>query len=473
MKFVEQALVAGILVLGLAAYLPAIESISRPGIEEIVSTDTGEEQENLDTSTATIHPDKGSADEAPEEGLAAGDDMEHTVAGAEMLYRQAVASYAGGNTARARRLYSASLHVLASAGIDPQLQYQLCEDFDNLFEKLKYMDASSGKTADRYSIPLDVDNELVQKYLKIFGSGSAREELQRALERGSRYRDMILRIIREYDLPDELVYLPVIESLYDNDCQSTAGALGIWQLMPERARHLGLKVNYWIDERKDPEKATRAACRYLKSLYQMFDDWHLALAAYNRGEYGLAHDLEASRSTDLRQVSGRKAVPRETECFVPRFIACALIADNPGRYGLNVRQQIPLAYDRVIVNSIIDLKIIARCSNATIGEIRRLNPALKAWCTPRNYAGFELHLPSGTSDHFLAAIARVDDLNPHQGYIKYRVTRGDCLDVIARRFQTTVTEIRRANNLPRADCLRINQVLVIRPGRQYMAGMQD
>jgi membrane-bound lytic murein transglycosylase D len=454
-----------------------------------VAEQTSEEapDNSVETSSAAINRENEPADGTDDEVLAAADGkasdggsldpayrdgLESAINKAETLYKNAVASYSNGNRARARQLYNEALRILSSANIDPQIQYQLSENFGNLFAKLKRILAGRSPTncgGGSYSIPMDRDNELVQKYLQLYTKSCARGDIQKALERSGMYRAMIVKILREYDLPDELVYLPVIESFYNNDCLSGAGALGLWQLMPERARHLGLKVNYWVDERKDPEKATRAACRYLKELYQMFDDWHMALAAYNRGEYGLARDLRFSNATNIREIRERRAVPKETECFVPQYIACTLIGNNPAQYGLSESPAPVLSYDTVVVNTIIDLKIVANCTHATIGEIRRLNPALKAWCTPYSYPGFELHVPSGTRKIFLANIARIKDLNPFQGYIKYRVAKGDCLDLVARKFKTTSAEIRKVNNIKNPRQLKVNQVLVIRPGRCYAA----
>jgi membrane-bound lytic murein transglycosylase D len=354
----------------------------------------------------------------------------------------------------------------------PQLYYLLKGQFTLLFADLeKTMESvrrSGNPGTGKYAIPMDTDNEVVQRYLKRYTEGDARPVIKKALERSGRYRAMIVRILREYNLPEELVYLPVVESLYNINDVSRAGAVGLWQLMPERARYLGLKVNYWIDERKDPEKSTRAAARYLKELYIMFDDWHLALAAYNRGEFGLVRDLQFSKATNIEQMKNRGAVPKETGLFVPQFIACTLIGDNYREYGFDLRFEEPVPYDRAVIDKIIDLKVIAECVHSTIGEIRELNPALRAWCTPHNYPGFELLVPAGTKAMFERNIAQVKELNPSMGFIKYKVARGDCLSTIARKFHTTSAAIREDNRIRDPRNLRVNQTLVIRPGRKYM-----
>lgn len=281
---------------------------------------------------------------------------------------------------------------------------------------------------------------------------------------------MVLAKLREYGLPEELVYLPIVESLYSNNDLSSAGALGIWQFMPKRARALNLKINYWIDERKDPEKATRAAAEYLRDLFLMFDDWHLALAAYNRGEYGLGRDLRFSQATNIVQMADRKAVPRETEKYVPQFIAATIIAENYRDYGFNPKFEQPEQYDEVITTNVVDLKIAAECVNASVETIRELNPAIMAWCTPQNYPDFKLKLPKGTRDMYLENIAKVKDLNPTRGFIKYKVAKNDSLSKIAYKFKTSVDSIREDNKLKRSCVLRIGQVLIVRPGKKYFAG---
>jgi membrane-bound lytic murein transglycosylase D len=317
----------------------------------------------------------------------------------------------------------------------------------------------------RYTIAMTTDNRLVKHFLSIYSADGSKDRLETALKRMGKYREMVLRILHEYDLPDELVYLPVIESLYYNDDLSSAGALGIWQIMPERARAMGLKVNYWIDERKDPEKATRGAAQYLKDLYVMFDDWHLALSAYNRGEYGLGRDLKFARATNMEQAG--RAVPKETELFVPQFIATTLICDNPKKYGLKYEFDKVEKCDEVVINEVVDLKIAADCAGTSLAKIHELNPAILAWCTPNNYPNFVLKIPAGTRDRFIEKIAMVKDLNPTSGFVKYRVEKGDCLDKIAKKYFTTVAELKQQNNITGGRLIKLNQQLVIRPGRAY------
>lgn len=391
---------------------------------------------------------------------------------AETLFNKADKSFTKGNSDKAQELYDQSLTTLAQAGLEAAVFNELRDDFKAMFAKLNttlHTAASRNARSSSYKIPMDENNELVQKYLKLYTENAAAKKLiMDALKRSGRYRPMILKTLKEYDLPEELVYLPVVESLYRVGDRSRAGALGLWQIMPSRARALDLKLNYWVDERKDPEKSTRAAAQYLRELYQMLDDWHLVLAGYNRGEFGLVRDLKFSNATNICEMADRRAVPKETRLYVPQFIAVCLIAANPKKYGYDFMYDPPLEYDTIHASSVIDLKIVAQCAGTTVQAIRELNPSLLAWCTPHNAPGFELHIPSGTAALFTANIATVKDLNPDPGYIKYKVQKNDWLEKIAKRFSTTVSAIKEDNARVRTQkYLRVGQVLIIRPGRKY------
>jgi len=389
---------------------------------------------------------------------------------AEFLLREAEMNYEQGNKTRAEKLFHESFETLNSAELEVSSLYAVRSSYNNLITAVTktFSDKKQSKTSSgKYRIPMDTDNELVKKYIALYSQGRPKETITRAFERSGRYRSMILKVLKEYDLPEELIYLPVVESLYSNNDLSRAGALGLWQIMPERGRALNLRVNHWIDERKDPEKATRAAAQYLKELYTLFDDWHLALAAYNRGEFGLSRDLKFLKATNIETMNSRNAVPRETRNYVPQFIACVVIGDNYKDYGFEFNFENPVEYDDVVIDKIVDLEVIAKCAGTDTQTIRDLNPSLRAWCTPYNYPDFKLHIPRGAKAAFLDNLAQVKDLNPSRGYIKYKISRGDYLGKIAKKFQTSVSALKQDNKIKNEKALRIGQVLIIRPGRKY------
>jgi membrane-bound lytic murein transglycosylase D len=271
------------------------------------------------------------------------------------------------------------------------------------------------------------------------------------------------------NLPEELLYLPIVESLYNINAVSRTGAVGLWQIMAHRGRALGLQINYWVDERKDPEKSTKAACLYLKQLYLMLNDWHLALAAYNRGEYGLIRDMKFSNASNISEMINRNAIPKETQNYVPQFIAVATIAKDLKLYDFSdLKYAPPLKYDVYYTNKVIDLKIVASCANTTLEEIKKLNPALQAWSTPSGYSNFALKIPYGSKDLFLENLSKVKDLNPSPGFVKHKVIKGEYLEKIASKYKTLPKEIYKDNpTLLKHKYLKPGQTLIIRPGRKY------
>jgi membrane-bound lytic murein transglycosylase D len=393
---------------------------------------------------------------------------------AQVYYQKFYNAFKANHLKNAKKNFNLFLDALKSADIDPALYFFI---FDNLSEVLKQLNSIYSSSATtlthitkEYSIAMSAeDNSLVEKYISIYSSKPAKKRIQLAFERSGAYKDMILKTLREMNLPEELLYLPIVESLYNINTVSQAGAVGLWQIMIHRGRALGLQINYWIDERKDPEKSTKAACLYLKQLYLMLNDWHLALAAYNRGEYGLIRDMRFSNASTISEMINRNAIPKETQNYVPQFIAVATIAKDLETYGfsdLNYDQS--LQYDLYYTDKVIDLKIVANCANTTLEEIKKLNPALQAWSTPLGYPNFALKIPYGSKDTFLENISKVNDLNPSPGFIKHKIAKGEYLEKIATKYKTTPKEIYKDNpSLSKQKYLRPGQILIIRPGRKY------
>ncbi len=370
--------------------------------------------------------------------------------------------------------YHKFLEKINSLNLKPEEIEFLLTDCENMLRKIKNINnidtnrnhMNRDKT---FEISMLYDEEILDKWMKIYTSGKAKQNVKIALERSGKYRDMILEILKEYNLPQELLYLPIVESLFNNKTVSRAKAVGLWQIMAHRGQALGLHINYWIDERKDPVKATRAAAKYLKELFILLNDWHLALSAYNRGEYGLIRDMKFSNSSSMIEMKYRNATPKETQNYIPQFIVAVKIANDPEKYGFtDLHYQEPLKYDVVIINKVMDLKVVAKCANTTVETIKELNPAILAWCTPHGYKNFELHLPYGTKDIFLENIVKEKDLNPSPGFIRYKVKKGEYLEKIAKNFKTTVNAIKEDNpKLKKQKYIQPNQILVIRPGRKY------
>lgn len=370
--------------------------------------------------------------------------------------------------------YHKFLEKLNSLDLQPEEIEYLLTDCENILKKIKHINGfDTNKNHinrdEAFEISMEYDEEILNKWMKIYTTGKSAQSIKIALERSGKYKEIITSILKEFNLPQELGYLPIIESLYNNNAASKAKAVGMWQIMAHRGHALGLQINYWVDERRDPVKSTRAAAKYLKELFILLNDWHLALSAYNRGEYGIIRDMKFSNSASLLDMQQRNATPKETQNYIPKFIASVKIATNPEEYGFtDLHYQEPLEYDTVIINKVIDLKVVAKCVGVSVEEIKELNPSILAWCTPHGYKNFGLHLPSGTKEMFLENISKEKELNPNPGFIKYKVEKGDSLEKIARKFKTTVKAIKEDNSkLKKQKYLQLKQVLVIRPGRKY------
>jgi membrane-bound lytic murein transglycosylase D len=394
---------------------------------------------------------------------------------ADQILNSAVVSCEQKNYIEANESYHKFLEKLNSLNLKPEEIEFLLTDCDNILRKIKNingLDTNKNHLNNRdeaLEISMDYDQEILDSWMKKYTTGKSAQGIRLALERSGRYKDMIVSVLREYNLPEDLQYLPIIESLFNNNVVSKAKAVGMWQIMAHRGQALGLQINYWVDERRDPVKSTRAAAKYLRELFVLLNDWHLALSAYNRGEYGLIRDMKFSNSSSVLEMKERNAIPRETQNYVPQFIASVKIAKNPEEYGFtNLNYMEPLNYDTVVIDKVIDLKIVAKCADTTVEIIKELNPSILAWCTPHGYKNFELHLPAGTKDLFLENISKEKDLNPDPGFIKYKVKRGDYLEKIAKEFRTTTKAIKEDNpKLKKQKYLQPKQVLIIRPGRKY------
>lgn len=397
---------------------------------------------------------------------------------AERLYSDAVVRFRSGDEDGGRAELKRAFDAVVDAMEDESLPASMRSDFAAMLDKIRAYqgddapeDAAPGldvaldtSSVRMEALKLDGDNPTAQKFIEIYTKHRP-QTVEQALGRSGRYREMIQAALKQGGLPPELFYLVMTESEYNPLAVSRAGAAGLWQFMPGTARKYGLEVSYWIDERYDPEKATKAAVRYLTDLYHWFGDWDLAIAAYNRGEGGLGRDMQFSRSADFDSLSGRKALPEETHLYVPKFTACAIIGAKPEKFGLHPAYEKPEEYDVVTLPRDLDLGVAAKCAGTTETELRRLNPQLRAWCTPKNRSGFALRIPKGTKDVFSAALAQVTDWNPGPTMIRYRVQRGDYLGKIAKVNHTTVRAILETNKLRSARLIHPGMVLLIRPGR--------
>lgn len=300
------------------------------------------------------------------------------------------------------------------------------------------------QTAHDIDIPL---NTKVLSYIELF-QGNLRDFIGEGLQRGSKYLPMIQAEFREQGLPLDLAYIPLIESAFKNTARSRAKAQGMWQFMSYTGREHGLTLDWYVDERSDPEKATKAAAQYLKTLSKMFDgDWHLALASYNGGPGRVQRAMKRSRKTNFWTLAATsRYLPRETREYVPMILAAIVIAKNPSQYGFSIDPEPPLNYESVRVDDPIDLRLVAEWTGASIDDIEALNPELRRWTTPVRSPNYDIKVPLGTADALRAKLAETpaESLNAFQWH---SVKRGETLLSISRKLKVRQADLAEANSL--------------------------
>jgi membrane-bound lytic murein transglycosylase D len=306
-------------------------------------------------------------------------------------------------------------------------------------------------------------------------SGRLRDYVQESLARGSKYLPMIQNVFRAEGLPLDLAYIPVIESGFKPNALSKASAKGPWQFMKPTAQDHGLKTDWYIDERSDPEKATVAAAKYLKTLHRMFDgDWHLVLAAYNGGLGRLQRAMRTSGADDFWSLAeSPRRLPRETREYVPLILAAIIIAKNPAQYGLEYTPSDVIAYEKVPVPRAVDLRRVAEWTGTTIDEIQALNPELRRWTTPVKYPDYEVKVPVGTADKLSSRLASAP--TSELGALNwYTVKSGETLSTVARKLRVARVDLAEANHLSVRSRIRPGQDLIIpRAPATLMAARAD
>lgn len=295
-----------------------------------------------------------------------------------------------------------------------------------------------------HDLPLTVNDSVLQ-YLSFFTTPRGRAIAERGLERAGRYQDMIRRVLKQEGVPQDLIYLAQAESAFQPTALSRAGARGIWQFMPFQGEEYDLNRTYWIDERDDPEMATRAAARFLRDLYQTFGDWYLAMAAYNSGPLNVMKAVQRTGYADFWDLKRLNALPKETRNYVPIILALALVSKNPALYGIQVDPEKPVSADVVKPGHAIDLRLVSDATGIDLDDLRQLNPELLRNVTPSN-ADFELRLPQGAAARFEQNIEQV----PEAKWTSWRLHQtesGETLSEIAHEYHVTLASLEDANNL--------------------------
>jgi membrane-bound lytic murein transglycosylase D len=304
-------------------------------------------------------------------------------------------------------------------------------------------------------------NPKVLSYVELFRT-RLREWFAESLRRGGRYLPMIQRVFRAEGLPLDLAYVALVESAFKPTAVSRARAKGVWQFVRDTARAHGLKEDWYLDERADPEKATRAAARYLKTLAGLFGgDWLLALASYNGGPGRIERAIARSGKRDFWALAATpRLLPRETREYVPMILAAIVIAKAPTAFGFAVEPDPPIVYETVALPQPVDLRRVAAWIGTSFEQLLELNPELRRWMTPVRHPDYELKVPLGSADLLRARLALAAD-EEIQPFDRHVVRRGETLASIARKLRVSRADLAAANHLAVHARVRVGQALIV------------
>lgn len=308
----------------------------------------------------------------------------------------------------------------------------------------------------RYDIPI-VFNDQVKTFINYFQTQKW-GVITRAFDRAGRYLPIMRKIFREKGLPEDLLNLAFIESAVNPRATSRAKAAGIWQFIASTAQLYGMRTSWWLDERRDPEKSTRGAAEYLKTLYRMFNSWPLALAAYNAGEGAVQRAIDRQGTRDFWKLR----LPKETQLFVPAFMAMTVISKEPERYGFSPPAEALVQTEKVILKHATDLQLIAKAARTTLEHLRELNPELIRWATPPSVSHYSLNIPLGRQADVQEVLARIP-ADQRITWIRHRIRKGETPALIAKRYGTDTQTLLEMNHLQKRQALKPGGTLLVPP----------
>jgi membrane-bound lytic murein transglycosylase D len=420
------------------------------------------------------------------------------IAQAEKEFKAGQDNYQSGHLAAARLNFDQAFNLLLESPLDLHSNDRLQREFDRIVDGASSLELAALEEGDGFAAqksepaPIDEANEVslpadpkvkaqaeaeikamrsdlplmltdpVVSFLNYF-SKNGKGALERGLVRAGRYESMIRRVLQEEGVPQDLIYLAQAESGFHELALSRAGARGMWQFISSRATGYGLARNWWLDERLDPEKSTRAAARHLHDLYNQFGDWYLAMAAYNSGPGNVQQAVRRTGYADFWELYRRDVLPRETKNYVPIIVAVAIMAKNRSEYGLDhITPDPPAASDTVKIHYPVDLRLVAESVDAPVSTLQELNPSLLRTTTPGGPgkgSDFDLHLPLGSRERYERVIAAIPE-DRRVWWRYHRVAPGETLASLSRTYRTPAASIAEANALV-GDDIQLDAKLII------------
>ncbi|MBM76425.1 MAG: hypothetical protein CMK59_13550 [Proteobacteria bacterium] len=308
-----------------------------------------------------------------------------------------------------------------------------------------------------FDIPIVINDE-VKKWMRYF-LGAGRKHYKVWLSRAGRYTPMMKQKLKEANLPQDLIYLSMIESGFSTHAYSHASAVGLWQFISTTGRENGLRIDWWIDERRSPELATDAAIRFLTRLYKKYDHWYLAWAAYNGGPGRVSRAISAHKINDFWDLVAVNAFPAETDNYVPKIIAAAIVGKYAERYGFSdIKLLKPLVYQETTLGPNYSIASLAKCASIKEEDFLLLNPQLKRWALPPTPSQIKVYIPKDTAFNECVKTIPKSEQGTHT---KHTVQKGENLSLIAKKYNVSVTQIQRTNKLKNPNSIRVGAVLIV------------
>src|SRR3954471_3962560 len=475
------------------------------GCEEQKRPNTAPAAEAIAPPITTPAPQVPTKIEPPPQQALTPDSVDTTIEQAEKEFQAGQENYTAGHLDAAKQNFDHAFDILTQGPVEVRSNEKLKQEFDKIVERVTALEVEALKKGDGFTeqkaepAPIDEANEVtfpvdpnikaqaaaelanthsdlplvmndtVAGYINFY-STRGRATLERALVRAGKYREMIEKTFREEGVPQDLIYLAQAESGFQPLALSCTGARGIWQFMAGRASEYGMSRNWWLDERQDPAKATRAAARHLKDLYTQFGDWYLAMAAYNCGPGNVQAAVRRTGYADFWELSKRDVLPRETKNYVPIIVAMTIMAKNPKQYGLeSIYPDRPAEVDTVTIDYPVDLRLVSEIIDVPAETLQELNPSLLRMTTPKDGA-FDLQLPAGTKDKYLATIAAIP-ANKRVLWRYHKVETGETLASIAKKYHTTPAQISNVNGLEEDDIQAETRLIIPMSGSRDSDGM--